>query len=122
VILKATDNPKLIGDGKATAQAIEAFYRTDEKYRALKEQWLVWLKRAKMASGAVFAFHQRKASLEGLCTLLSMEYFSGPREPHNLSEDFRKRLAEQKERSKQGVRQSVKERLQESAERRRGRG
>ena len=76
---------------KNTSQE-EAYYRTNKKHLAAKEdmlevQELLAHAKQKMydAEAMVYGMNQRKVALENLVRLLGQEYFSGPIEPRDLS-------------------------------------
>lgn len=50
----------------------------------------------KLLLGAVRAFDQRKAALENLVRLQAQNYFAAPREPRNLTGEYRKHLEEKR--------------------------
>jgi hypothetical protein len=64
---------------KTTEAAIKAKVTMDEDIEAVEMEYLVSIKRAKVLNAAVSAFEQRKKSLEQVCNLYGLGYFSQPR-------------------------------------------
>lgn len=63
-------------DPKATAQLIEAGYRTDERHIEAKGEMIEAEYQYGILDGAVMSLHQRKASLQGLIKLYLNEYWA----------------------------------------------
>ena len=49
-----------------------------------------------MAQGAVYAFEQRKTSLENLVRLHGQQYFAGPKMPRDLRKEVDRRAQQRK--------------------------
>lgn len=64
---------------KTTEAAIKAKVTMDEDIETVENELLVSIKRAKVLNAAVSAFEQRKKSLEQVCNLYGLGYFSQPR-------------------------------------------
>ncbi len=93
IVLKVSKSPeRYLGKGvRCSDPKVEAYYRTDEKYIAAKDDLVRAQHTAELLRLAVSACHQRRAALEGLCGLLQMEYFAGPRMPRNIKEEVAQR-------------------------------
>jgi len=87
---EALSNPSLVGGGKATAVAIEAYYRLDQEYIEAKERWIKDIYERDMALNAVQAMNGKKTSLENLVRLHGQQYFAGPSVPRDLKEEIEK--------------------------------
>lgn len=72
------------------ATQLEAFYRNDPGYQEAKQMHIDAEYEANMASTAVWAFSQRKVSLENLVKLAMADYFARPTEPRDLKEEVDK--------------------------------
>ena len=96
LILEANENPKeLLKKDKPNAADIEAYYRTHPDYQKIVEE----LNEAKEeAEFADRAYQQiawtRKKALENLVVLHGQQYFAGPAEPRDLSEEREKKRRE----------------------------
>lgn len=92
----ALENPdECLGEGvKPSNEKIAAYALQHPDYIEAKEAAIQAEYRAQMAQQAVFAFQQRKAALENLVQLQSMEYFSAPKTPRNIDRDFEKRTVQ----------------------------
>lgn len=72
------------------AQQTEAYYRNDIEYQKAKKEAIEAEYEANMAGAAVWAFNQRKITLENLVKLAAMDYFARPSEPRNLQSEVNK--------------------------------
>jgi len=72
---------------KPTTDNVDAWVRTQDTYKKAKEDFHKREYEADILRGAVFAMRQRKDALEALVRLHGQNYFSGPTEPRNLSEE-----------------------------------
>lgn len=70
--------------GAKNAAQEEAYYRTSQIHQEAKAEFIEAQYEADVLDGAVFAFHQRKAALENLVKLASMNYFATPETPRSL--------------------------------------
>lgn len=86
LIKYANENPKELEGGKATGQAVEAYYRTESEYIEAKQEEIDARYEASMIKNAIYAIYAKRNSLEHLIKLLGMEYFSGPTSPMDLSD------------------------------------
>lgn len=82
----ANENPKELEGGKATGQAVEAYYRTEQEYIDAKQEEIDARYEASMVKNAIYAIYAKRGALEHLIKLLGMEYFSGPSSPMDLSD------------------------------------
>lgn len=84
----ATENPDAcLGRGvKPSNEKIEAYATAHQDYQNAVQKAIEAQYRADMAENAVFALHQRKAALENLVRLASMEYFATPNESGDLGD------------------------------------
>lgn len=94
LIKKATRNPKkYLDEGvKPTAPNIEAFYREHPDHINAKDELIEAEYQAAIIRSAVFAFNQRRVALEELVRLHGMQYFAGPKEPRDLSKEWKKHI------------------------------
>jgi len=90
---QALSDPTLCAGGKATAVAIEAYYRTNEKYLEAKESWVETEYEKDMALNAVQAMNAKKTSLENLVRLHGQQYFAGPSVPRDLAQEMEQRTS-----------------------------
>jgi len=91
IILEVQQNPDLVPEGKATAQATEAYFRTKPEYKEAKRAMHEAYYNAQILANAVSAFHQRRVALENLVKLQGQGYFAGPTEPRNLGLEYGKK-------------------------------
>lgn len=77
---------------KPTAQLIEAHYRTQPEYLKAKEQWIEEIENEALLEQAMFAINQKKVSLSNLVHLMTVDYFSTPTEPRNLSREQKENI------------------------------
>lgn len=96
LVNKAHRDPnKHLGAGnKPTAPLVEAFYRTNKKYVAAKEEWLKAMEEQEYGAFArnEIAF-TRKTELENLVKLHGQNYFSSPHVPRDLDASMQARLS-----------------------------
>jgi hypothetical protein len=87
LVKAANDDPDgTLGKGvKPTAPNVEAYYRNDEEYQAVKANWIDAMYYADLMKNAVFAFQARKSMLEMEVKLHGQQYYSVP-EIENLSD------------------------------------
>lgn len=71
----------VVNGDKITEAGIKAKVTTADEVEAVEQEFLAASKRAKVLNAAVSAFEQRKKSLEQVCSLYGMGYFSQPRTP-----------------------------------------
>ncbi len=87
-----------------TGQMVEAYYRTNEEYVAAKEDAVEREFEVHLMEAAVYAFAQRRDSLEYLVRLGLGEWYAGPPDIVDLSDwqpkKIRRAAAAQKERKK----------------------
>jgi len=82
----ALADPSLCSGGKATAIAVEAYYRTHPRHVAAKEEYLrthAELVTAEIAKREIAV--SRKAALQNLVTLHGQQYFASPSIPRDLT-------------------------------------
>lgn len=97
LIQEANNDPEgCCGKAKPNASDIEAYYRTNKRYKEIVEE----LQEAEYeAAYAEIAKNQidfaRKVALENLVTLHGQQYFAGPRVPRNISEEWEKKKKQQ---------------------------
>lgn len=108
LVKEANEDPDgVLGKGiKATAPNVEAYYRDDAGYKAVKQAWIEAVYYADLMSGAVFAMQSRKSMLEMSVKLHGQQYYSVP-EIENLS-DAAKQFTQLKEKATQD---RIRERL-----------
>ena len=113
LILEANENPdKYLGKGiKPTAPLVEAYYRTHEDHIEAKNEYFEALKEVEGFQHAVNVVNTKKSALENLSRLCLADYFSKPREPHNIGKEFRERVQEQKEEDTKERRERTKTKL-----------
>jgi hypothetical protein len=81
-IIRSEIITELLAKGtKPTGQVIEATYRTDERHKEAKDEWIEAQETASILNEAVIAFRHRKNSLENLAQLHVSGYFSSPKAP-----------------------------------------
>lgn len=107
---EANENPdEVLGKGvKPTATNVEAYYRTHPDHKKAKEEWIQATYEAEMLSNAVFAFHQKKASLEYLVILHGQNYFASPKEPRELNRTWRDRVKETDDNQRTSTRENIR--------------
>jgi len=100
LIKEAHANPKeTCGVAKATAQQVEAYYRTHPDYKDVVAELIDLQYEKTMVELAKNEINfTRKTALEELGALLAQQYFSGPRSPRNLTKEANKRRQERGER------------------------
>lgn len=78
---------KCLKQSKATAQTVEAYYRSNKKHKKLKQEWIEAQEELDLVEVAKneIAF-TRKSALENLVKLYVADYFAGPNVPRNLEE------------------------------------
>lgn len=79
---------------KITGPEIEAYYRTHKDHKEAKQDLIDANYDLSMAENAFWAIQNRKSALENLVQLLTMDYFSSPVDPRNLSEIMKKKREE----------------------------
>jgi len=109
LILHAHNNAQELFDKpKATAPEVEAYYRTHEEYKEVKQDWIdseTELLEAESAHRTaenmkdLIHFTKTKA-LEELVNLHGQGYFAGPKVPRNLNKEIEKREEKQKRNEK----------------------
>ena len=99
LILEANENPQEIFDKKRPNKAdIEAYYRTDEKYKNIVEELHdaeYELEYSKIAKNEIS--YTRKQALENLVRLHGQQYFSGPNVNRDLEKEVKKREKQMKQ-------------------------
>ena len=80
-------DPSLLGiDKTPTAPMIEAYYRSRQEFKDAKEEWLSAKEELEIATVAKNEIcYTRKAMIESLIKLASMNYFATPDIPRDLS-------------------------------------
>jgi len=84
-------DPAHFGIAKITEGAVQGAITINSDYQKLSSDYINAKYEAGMAAAAVRAFDQRKTSLENLVRLHGQQYFSGPRVPHDLTEERQRR-------------------------------
>jgi glycine betaine/choline ABC-type transport system substrate-binding protein len=88
---KIRSNPKKYGVEKITENAISNLIIKQDTYKEAMQEFSDARYEADIAQSAVSAFNQRKEALENLVKLFGMQYFSGPRVPRDLSQEYKKK-------------------------------
>lgn len=86
---------RIRGEAK-NAQDVEAYYRMHPVYKELKKECIDAEYEAEMLGCAIFALHQRKATLENMVRLLAAEYFAPPQGGRNITKEWEDRNATQR--------------------------
>lgn len=86
--LEAAEGGKELLGVKDTNDNIDAWVRSHPRYKEAKQEQIEAEFEYEMLDGAVFAFHQRKAALENLVSLLNANYFAKPREPRDIEQEY----------------------------------
>lgn len=89
-------------DGKAATQPqVEAYYRTHERYKEVKEQLIDAEDAFEVAKDMKDMIHfTRTKALENLVDLHGQGYFAGPNVPRNLSNEAEKKQERRENRNK----------------------
>jgi len=92
LILKANENPsKCCHKDKPNLNDIEAYYRTDKKYREAKDKLIGLQKELMYAEHAKDQIcWTRRAALENLVKLHGQQWFAGPKVPRDLINEITK--------------------------------
>jgi len=87
LVKEAWADPTVLGKGvKPTVQTVEAYYRNDEDYQAAKEEFIEAEYEADIINGVVDAIRSKRYMLDGSLRLISLEFFSSPKVPHDLQD------------------------------------
>lgn len=102
LINEANESPKeCCGKEKPNAADIEAYYRSNDRYKAAKQQFVEAQEAAQILEDMKNAIHfTRTKALENLVTLQSQNYFAGPQAPRNLIKEMEKKEEQKKALSK----------------------
>jgi hypothetical protein len=96
IVAEAWDDPEgTMGVAKATAQNVEAYYRTHKDHQEAKEELIqakLDLNMAEVAKKEISI--TRKDALKGLVELLKVNYFESPLDPRDLSHEAEKKRLE----------------------------
>jgi hypothetical protein len=84
LILKAKTDEGL-GNPKATAGEVEAYYRTQPEYQKAKVDLINIEFEKDMVQNAVQAFYRKEKALAAAVALNKMEWWRGPKEPLSIS-------------------------------------
>lgn len=84
--------PSDYGLEKVTDKAIESITITQKEYIKASNDYIQAKYENEMALAAVRACDQRKDALENLVRLHGQQYFAGPREPRNITQERNKRV------------------------------
>lgn len=98
------------GEKKPTEAAIAAMVLQSKEYQNANESFLKAKLEADLLQAAVSAMDQRKSALENLVRLHAQQYFSGPKEPRDLSAAYREQVKEQ---HSEAARSTVQDRVRE---------
>lgn len=87
LIRKAWENPeKYLGQPKATAQTVEAFYRTHKKHQKAKQLYIEAQEELDLVEVAKNEISfTRKGALENLVKLHAADWFAGPNVPRDIT-------------------------------------
>jgi hypothetical protein len=83
LILKANTDEGL-GNPKATAGEVEAYYRTQPEYQTAKNDLINIEYERDMIQNAVSAFYRKEKALDKAVELHKMEWWRGPKQPLEL--------------------------------------
>lgn len=78
--------PEKYGIEKVTEGAVQAAILTQTAFKEATDTFIQAKFDADIAQGAVNAVNQRKDALENLVRLHGMQYFAGPKVPHDLTQ------------------------------------
>ncbi len=84
-------NPDAFDLTKITDKSVDSAIKSNDEYRQAYEDFINAKHEANIAKGAVKAFDHRKKMIEILYGLHGQQYFAGPAEPRNLSQERNKR-------------------------------
>lgn len=91
LIIEITDDPSSFGLDKATKDVVEACFRKQKEYIKVKKAHSAAQLEADSLRNVTFCLSAKRASLESLTRLLSMEYFSSNTDGGYLSEKLQTR-------------------------------
>lgn len=78
---------------KLSAQSVEAWFRTQPRFLAVKKKWQRAMHVADILRNAMFAFQMRKTALEKVTDLRFGEFYSSPKEPRGeVGSNFREAM------------------------------
>ncbi len=112
----ASANPGELEGGKATGPVVEAYYRTHQDHRDLKDDLVEAEYQVNILQGIANSFdYQRKAAIEGEVALWIGQYFIGPKEPRTAESG--KRMIDMKIASIANTSADIRKSLNEGADR-----
>lgn len=79
-------DPESFGATKLTEAVVTNTILKQEEYQEAQEDLIEVKYEHDLAMGAVYAINARKDALENLVKLYGMQYFAGPKAPHNVTE------------------------------------
>lgn len=88
LILESKSHPNKLPGGKATADASEAYYRTDQRYIDVKDEMINAEYERDVLQSAVSALNHKKVALENLVKLHGQSYFAGPSVPLEVGREW----------------------------------
>ena len=86
------NSPSDYGLDKVTDKAIESITITQKNYIRVNNEYIQARYENEMVLAAVRAIDQRKDALENLVRLHGQQYFAGPKEPHNITQQRNKKV------------------------------
>lgn len=113
LILKAS-NPEtceeVLGKGvKGTMQTIEAGYRVHPLHQKAKAEYLEALEKSEYLDKVMELMNARKSALENLVRLNGTNYFLSPREPREITRDWKSGMVEAREKEREVTQDRIKE-------------
>lgn len=99
---------------KPSDTACEAYYRSHVDHQAAKEEFFKAAQAAEMAYLALQGISAKKVALENMVKLLTSSYFAAPKEPRNLSAEFKRSTESRKQELETQVKDRIKDGLNAS--------
>jgi len=99
---------------KPSDAACEAYYRSHVDHQDAKEDYFKAAQAAEMAYLALQGISAKKTALENLVKLLTSSYFASPKEPRNLSAEFKRSTDSRKQDLETQARTRIKDGLNAS--------
>ena len=89
-------NPDDYDLAKVTDAAVSSSLLVQEEYTEAYQTYITAKFEADVAQGAVNAIEQRKSALENLVRLYGLQYFAGPKEPVNITREWKDKKVQER--------------------------
>lgn len=108
IILSANKNTTWLKGAKVTDVKVEAFYRSNERYKEAKDEWIDNKHKHERLKSLIYGLNAKKQALDNLVRLAAIDYFSSPNSPRTALDIMQKHIDKKEQRQKEEIAKKLK--------------